>query len=44
MIICKVSISGRGLVPPVTEQLSDQRQVFARHDGVTGGGVPKVIL
>ncbi len=38
-----MSVSRRRLVPPVPEQLADQRQVFARHDGLAGGGVPKVV-
>ncbi len=39
----QMRVTRRGLVPPVPEQLADQGQVFARHDGVTGSRVPKVM-
>ena len=32
-----MSISRRGLVAAVSEQLADQGQVLARHDGLAGG-------
>ena len=43
MRICEVGIARRGPVSPVPEQLADQRQVFARHDGLAGRRVPEVM-
>ena len=43
MSVGKVDISCRGPMPPMPEQLADQRQVLARHDRLTGGGVPKAM-
>ena len=41
--IVKVGVTCRGPVSPMPEQLADQRQVLARHDGLAGGGMSKVI-
>ena len=41
--IGKVGVARRGPVPPMTEQLADQGQVLAGHDGLTGRGVPQVM-
>ena len=41
--VSQVSVACGGLVPPVPKQFADQGQVFAGHDGVTGGGVPQVM-
>ena len=38
-----MGIARRGPVSPVPEQLADQRQVFARHDGLAGRRVPEVM-
>ena len=35
VIVREMSIARRGLVPPMVEQLADQGQVLARHDGMT---------
>ena len=43
MAIGKVGVARRGPVPPIAEQLPDQRQVLARHDGLTGCRVPQVM-
>ena len=43
MGIGKVGVACRGSVPPVSKQLADQRQIFARHDGLTGRRMPKVM-
>ena len=39
----KVSIPRRGPVPPVPEQLVDQRQVLARHDCLARSRVAQVV-
>ena len=36
MIVGKVGVARRPPVPPVAEQLADQGQVLARHDGLAG--------
>ena len=41
--IAKMSVPRRSAVSSMPEQLADQGQVLARHDGVTGGGMPKVM-
>ena len=38
-----MGVARRGPVPSVPEQLADQGQVFARHDGLAGCGVAKVV-
>ena len=43
MPVSEMRIACRSPVPPVPEQLADQGQVLARHNGVTGGGVAKVV-
>ena len=43
MPIGKVGVARRGPVPPMPEQLADQRQILARHHGVAGCRVPKVV-
>ena len=39
--IGKMGIARRCAVPPMPEQLADQRKVFTGHDGSAGRGVPK---
>ena len=41
--IGKMGVARRGPVPPMAEQLADQRKVLARHDRLTGYRVPKVM-
>jgi len=41
--IVKVGVAGGGPVPPVPEQLSDQGQALARHDGLAGRRVAEVV-
>ena len=41
--IRKVGIACGGPVPPMTKQFTDQRQVLARHDCLTGGGMAQVV-
>ena len=43
MLVRKVGVTRRSPVPPVPEQLAHQRQVLARHDGLTGGGMAEVM-
>ena len=43
MFVGQVCVIGGGSVPPVPEQLTDQRQILTRHDGVTGGSMAKVV-
>ena len=39
----EVSVSGSGSMPPVPEQPADQRQILARHYGMTGSGMAEVM-
>ncbi len=39
----KMGIPRHRLVPAVSEQLADQRQVLAGHDGLAGGDVPQIV-
>ena len=39
----KVGVARRGPVPLVPEQLADQGQILAGHDGLAGGGVPQIM-
>ena len=43
MIGGEVRVSGGGSMPPVAEQLSDQGQVFAEHDGMAGHGMAEIV-
>ena len=43
VVIGKVGVARRRPVSLVTEQLADERQVLARHDRLTGGGMLKVM-
>ena len=43
MPVGKVRIARRCPVPPMAEQLADQRQVLARHDGLTRRRMTKVM-
>ena len=36
MVVGNVGVARRRSVPPVPEQLADQREILARHDGLTG--------
>ena len=41
--IGKVRVARRGPVLPMAEQLADQGQILARHNGVTGGGMAQIM-
>ena len=43
MPVGKMCAARRGSVPSMTEQLADQGQIFAGHDGLTGCGMTKVM-
>ena len=43
MIVDKVGVACRDLMPPVPEQFADERQILARHDGMTCGGMSQVM-
>ena len=43
MPVGEVGVARRCAVATVPEQSADQGQVLAGHDGLTGGGVPKVV-
>ena len=43
MPVGKVDVAGGCAVPPLPEQLAYQWQILARHDGLTCGGVAKVM-
>ena len=43
MPVGEVGVAHRCAVATVPEQSADQGQVLAGHDGLTGGGVPKVV-
>ena len=43
MIVGKAGVACRGLMPPVPEQFADGRQILARHDGMTCGGMSQVM-
>ena len=43
MPVGEVGVARRSAVVTVPEQSADQGQVLAGHDGLTGGGVPKVV-
>ena len=40
MAVGHMCIARRGSVPAMPKQPADQGQVFARHNGLTGGGMP----
>ena len=44
MRITKVRIARRGFVPAMTEEVADQGQVFASHDGLTGSHVSAKVV
>ena len=43
MAVGEVGVSSGSPVPPMPEQPTDQGQILARHHGMTGGGVAKVM-
>ena len=43
MPVGEVGVARRRAVATVPEQSADQGQVLAGHDGLTSGGVPKVV-
>ena len=38
-----MGVTGGGAVPPMAEQLADQGQVLAGHDGMAGIGVTEIV-
>ena len=43
MPVCEVRVTRRRPMPPMSEQLADERQVLAGHDGMAGHRMPKVV-